>query len=214
MSRPSGLSIAEVPVALLAGGLGTRLGPISATTPKTMVTVAGRPFIDHQLALLLRNGIRRVVLCLGHLGEQVEAHPGNGRALGMDLRYDNVSELTAWTNDAGWDTVFVNWLRGSRLTANDMVFVLSVGGGDLERNVSPNLVRARQYARSVEATICGIVGHDGGSTAQVADACVIVPTVNPENITPHSEAIQAVIWHLFVSHPALKALNTRWESIR
>jgi D-sedoheptulose 7-phosphate isomerase len=127
---------------------------------------------------------------------------------------DNVSELTAWTNDAGWDSVFVNWLRGSRLTGNDLVFVLSVGGGDLERNVSPNLVRALQYARSVGATICGIVGRDGGFTAQVADACVIVPTVNPATITPHSEAFQAVIRHLLLSHPALKAVGTKWESMR
>jgi D-sedoheptulose 7-phosphate isomerase len=127
---------------------------------------------------------------------------------------DNVSELTAWTNDAGWESVFVNWLRESRLTGNDLVFVLSVGGGDLERNVSPNLVPALQYARSVGAAICGIVGRDGGFTARVADACVIVPTVNPKTITPHSEAFQAVIWHLLVSHPGLKAVATKWESMR
>jgi len=445
MSRPPALSIAEVPVALLAGGLATRLRPVSATIPKALVTVAGRPFIDHQIELLRHNGIRRVVLCLGHLGEQVEAHLGDGRALGMELRYsydgdtllgtggavrhalphlseafwvmygdsymdidypaildffarsgapglmtvirndnrwdrsnvlfddgrllrydkkcptpemnyidygvallrrpvleripagqpfdladvyrelvalgrmvgypvtrrfyeigtpsgleetrkylagrnygrehvspteqyiaeatrilglldvsaidgvldqlvrlrkrggrlfflgvggsaanashavndfrkiaqieayaptDNVSELTAWTNDSGWDTVFVNWLKESRLTDRDLVFVLSVGGGDLQRNVSPNLVRALEYARSLGAAVCGIVGRDGGYTAQVADACVIVPTVNPETITPHSEAFQAVIWHLLVSHPALKGVDTKWESMR
>jgi D-sedoheptulose 7-phosphate isomerase len=127
---------------------------------------------------------------------------------------DNVSELTAWTNDSGWDSVFVNWLKRSRLNDKDLVFVLSVGGGDIERNVSPNLVVALQHARSVGATICGIVGRDGGYTAKVADACIIVPTVNPETITPHSEAFQAVIWHLLVSHPSLKAVGTKWESMR
>ncbi len=125
---------------------------------------------------------------------------------------DNVSELTARTNDEGWETVFVEWLRGSRLQARDGILVLSVGGGDVERNVSPNLVRALQYARSVGATICGIVGRDGGYTAKVADACVIVPTVNPAHVTPHAEAFQAVIWHLFVTHPVLKAAATKWES--
>lgn len=125
---------------------------------------------------------------------------------------DNVSELTARTNDEGWATVFVEWLRTSRLVARDAVFVLSVGGGDLERNVSPNLVLALQHAKAVGARITGIVGRDGGYTAKVADACVIVPTVNPETVTPHSEAFQAVIWHLLVSHPGLKASQTKWES--
>lgn len=127
---------------------------------------------------------------------------------------DNVSELTARTNDEGWDTVFVEWLKTSRLGDKDAVFVFSVGGGSLEKNVSPNLVRALQHARDVGARITGVVGRDGGFTATVADACVIVPTVNPETVTPHSEAFQAVIWHLLVSHPALKTYNTKWESIR
>jgi D-sedoheptulose 7-phosphate isomerase len=127
---------------------------------------------------------------------------------------DNVSELTARVNDESWESVFANWLRGSHLTARDMIFVLSVGGGDLERNISPNLVRALELAKSVGATICGIVGRDGGYTAQVADACVIVPTVNPETITPHAEAFQAVIWHLLVSHPSLRAAEMKWESTR
>jgi D-sedoheptulose 7-phosphate isomerase len=127
---------------------------------------------------------------------------------------DNVSELTARTNDDGWETVFVNWLRGSRLSADDMVFVLSVGGGDLERNISPNLVWGLQYAKEVGATICGIVGRTGGYTARVADACVIVPTVRADTVTPHAEAFQGVIWHLLVSHPALKAVETKWESTR
>jgi len=125
---------------------------------------------------------------------------------------DNVSELTARTNDEGWETVFVEWLRGSRLNADDGILVFSVGGGDLDRNVSPNLVRAVQHAKKVGATVCGIVGRDGGYTAKVADACVIVPTVNAAHVTPHAEAFQAVVWHLFVTHPALKAAATKWES--
>jgi len=124
---------------------------------------------------------------------------------------DNVSELTARTNDEGWDTVFVAWLKGSRLRKEDGVFVLSVGGGSLATNISPNLVKALQYARESDAAIVGIVGRDGGYTATVADACVIVPTVNPETVTPHSEAFQAVVWHLLVSHPKLKANATKWE---
>jgi len=126
---------------------------------------------------------------------------------------DNVSELTARVNDEGWESTFVNWLKGSRLNRNDMVFVFSVGGGDLKRNVSPNLVRALEYARQVGATICGIVGRDGGYTAQVADACVIIPTVNPDRVTPHTESFQALIWHLLVSHPRLQASAMRWESL-
>jgi D-sedoheptulose 7-phosphate isomerase len=125
---------------------------------------------------------------------------------------DNVSELTARTNDEGWATVFVEWLKISRLLARDAVFVFSVGGGNLEKNISPNLVTALQYAKSVGARVLGVVGRDGGYTAKVADACVIVPTVNADNITPHSEAFQAVIWHLLVSHPRLKANQTKWES--
>ena len=127
---------------------------------------------------------------------------------------DNVSELTARTNDEGWATVFAEWLRGSRLNAKDALFILSVGGGNLEKNVSPNLVEALKLAKSVGASVLGIVGKDGGYTAQVADACVIVPTVNPANVTPHSEAFQAVIWHLFVSHPRLKMNQTKWESVK
>lgn len=126
---------------------------------------------------------------------------------------DNVSELTARINDEGWETVFVNWLKGSRLSQRDMVFVFSVGGGSLEDNVSPNLVRALQHAREVGASILGVVGRDGGYTARVADAHVVIPTVNPETVTPHTEAFQAVVWHLLVSHPALKAHETHWESV-
>ena len=125
---------------------------------------------------------------------------------------DNVSELTARTNDEGWATIFVEWLKTSRLSTKDAVFVFSVGGGNLEKNISPNIVEALKHAKAVGAKVTGVVGRDGGYTAQVADACVIVPTVNPETITPHSEAFQAVIWHLLVSHPALKSYQTKWES--
>ncbi|CDZ77599.1 Phosphoheptose isomerase 1 [Legionella massiliensis] len=117
---------------------------------------------------------------------------------------DNVAELSARTNDDGWDTTFVEWLKVSRLTAKDMLFIFSVGGGNLAHNVSPNLVKALQYAETVDAKIVGVVGRDGGYTAQVADACLIIPTVNKEAITPHSEAFQAIVWHLLVSHPKLK----------
>ena len=126
---------------------------------------------------------------------------------------DNVSELTARTNDEGWASVFVEWLRGSRLKKEDAILVFSVGGGNLEKIVSPYLVSAFQLAKHVGARVIGIVWKDGGYTATVADACVIVPTVNANNITPHSEAFQAVIWHLFVSHPAVKQNQTKWESV-
>jgi D-sedoheptulose 7-phosphate isomerase len=125
---------------------------------------------------------------------------------------DNVSELTARTNDEGWASVFVEWLRGSRLNAKDALLILSVGGGNLEKNVSPNLVAALELAKQLGARVIGLVGKDGGYTAKVADACVIIPTVNPSNVTPHSEAFQAVLWHLFVSHPDLKVNQTKWES--
>lgn len=127
---------------------------------------------------------------------------------------DNVSELTARINDDGWDTAFVGWLKGSRLTAKDGVFVFSVGGGNLEKNVSVNLVRALQYARQVGAKILGVVGRDGGFTGQVADGCVIIPTVNPTNTTPHAESFQAVIWHLLVSHPKMRISEMKWESVK
>ena len=124
---------------------------------------------------------------------------------------DNVSELTARTNDEGWATIFAEWLKGSRLNAKDGLLIFSVGGGNLEKNVSPNLVAAIQLARQAGASVVGIVGRDGGYTAQVADACVIVPTVNAATVTPHAEAFQAVIWHLLVSHPLLKVGANKWE---
>jgi D-sedoheptulose 7-phosphate isomerase len=127
---------------------------------------------------------------------------------------DNVSELTARTNDEGWAGVFEGWLRVSQLRADDAILVFSVGGGDVERQVSPNLVAALQLAQQVGAKIIGVVGRDGGFTAKVANACVIIPTVNPAHVTPHTEAFQAVVWHLMVSHPDLKAAETKWESVR
>jgi D-sedoheptulose 7-phosphate isomerase len=127
---------------------------------------------------------------------------------------DNVSELTARTNDEGWPSIFVEWLKISRLRPDDLILVLSVGGGSIEKNVSPNLVTALQFAIEVGTPVIGIVGRDGGYTAKVAAACVIVPTINPDHITPHAEAFQAVVWHLLVSHPRLKTQQTRWESLK
>jgi D-sedoheptulose 7-phosphate isomerase len=125
---------------------------------------------------------------------------------------DNVAELTARTNDAGWESVFVEWLRVSRLSARDMLLVLSVGGGDEARRISAPLVRALEHAHAVGAGIVGIVGRDGGATARLADACVVIPTVNPQAVTPHTEAFQALVWHLLVSHPALQLRPCKWES--
>src|SRR6202789_110238 len=125
---------------------------------------------------------------------------------------DNVSELTARANDEGWSSIFDSWLRTSRLRSNDLLLIFSVGGGNVEQNISPNLVAALKYAKSVGAKIIGVVGRDGGYTATVADACVVIPTVNPAHITPHTEAFQAVIWHLLVSHPAVRMQPTKWES--
>ena len=127
---------------------------------------------------------------------------------------DNISELTARVNDDGWETVFINWLRGSHLSERDMVFVFSVGGGDAEKNISANIVQGLQHARQVGAKICGVVGRDGGYTAKVADACVVVPVVNPNTVTPHTESFQALVWHLLVSHPELKASEMKWESVQ
>ena len=125
---------------------------------------------------------------------------------------DNVSELTARTNDEGWASIFKPWLKLSRLDKKDMLFIFSVGGGNVNKNISPNLVEALKYGKEVGCKICGVIGRDGGFTAQVADECVLVPVVNENNITPHSEAFQAVIWHLLVSHPLLKENQTKWES--
>ena len=125
---------------------------------------------------------------------------------------DNISELTARTNDEGWDTTYSAWFKVSRLSSNDMLFVFSVGGGDLEKNISPNIVRAVKYAKEVGASVIGVLGRNGGYTASVADACVIVPTVNKDNVTPHTESFQALVWHLLVSDPRLQKMSNKWES--
>jgi D-sedoheptulose 7-phosphate isomerase len=170
-----------------------------------------------ELVALRARGGRLFILGVGGSAANASHAVNDFRKIGGIECYaptDNVSELTARTNDEGWASVFVEWLRGSRLKADDALLILSVGGGNLEKNVSPNLVTALQYAKQIGARVIGLVGKDGGYTASVADACVIVPTVNPNTITPHSEAFQAVLWHLFVSHPAVKVNQTKWESVR
>ena len=167
------------------------------------------------LALTRASGGRLFILGVGGSAANASHAVNDFRKIAGIEAYaptDNVSELTARVNDEGWATVFEAWLRVSRLRANDLVLVFSVGGGDLEKNVSPNLVAALQYAKTVGAKIVGVVGRDGGHTAKVADVCVIIPTVNPAHITPHAEAFQAVVWHLLVSHPAVKQQQTKWES--
>ena len=182
---------------------------VAALEPDVLDRMAAR------LGALRGRGGRLFVLGVGGSAANASHAVNDFRKLAGIEAYtpvDNVSELTARTNDDGWDTVFVNWLEGSRLRRNDMVFVLSVGGGSVEKNVSPNLVKALEYAREIGAQIIGVVGRDGGFTATVADECVIVPTVTPERVTPHTEAFQAVVWHLLVSHPLVKAAETKWES--
>lgn len=176
--------------------------------------------IENLVQLLVqtrKNGGRLFVLGVGG-GAANASHAVNDfrKLAGMEAYAptDNVSELTARINDDGWETVFVEWLRGSRLRSEDMLLIFSVGGGSLEKNISPNLVRALQFAKEMGAKIGGVVGRDGGYTARVADACVVVPTVNQDMVTPLSEAFQAVVWHLIVSHPALKVQKGKWESAR
>ncbi len=168
------------------------------------------------LAELRRSGGRLFILGVGgSAGNASHAVNDFRKIVGIEAYAptDNVSELTARTNDEGWATVFEQWLRVSHLSSKDMLLVFSVGGGSLEKGVSPNLVEALKYAQSVGAKIGGIVGRDGGYTARVAGACVLVPVVHPDHVTPHSEAFQAVIWHLLVSHPDLKREQTKWESV-
>ena len=174
--------------------------------------------IDNLVKLLAQtreNGGRLFVLGVGG-GAANASHAVNDfrKLAGMEAYAptDNISELTARVNDDGWETVFVEWLRGSRLRREDMLFIFSVGGGSLEKNISANLVRALQYGKEIGARIGGVVGRDGGYTAQVADACVVVPNVNAEMVTPLAEAFQAVVWHLIVSHPGLKVQEGKWES--
>jgi D-sedoheptulose 7-phosphate isomerase len=170
-----------------------------------------------ELALVRERGGRLFILGVGGSAANASHAVNDFRKICGFEAYaptDNVSELTARTNDEGWATVFSEWLKGSRLGARDGLLIFSVGGGNVEKNVSPNLVSAIQLAKSVGASVLGIVGRDGGHTAKEATACVIVPTVNPDHVTPHSEAFQAVVWHLFVSHPKLKVNKTKWEGTK
>jgi D-sedoheptulose 7-phosphate isomerase len=184
----------------------------------TVLSRLDQAAIERMVALLVevrRRGGRLFILGVGGSAANASHAVNDFRKLaGMEAYAptDNVAELTARTNDEGWENVFADWLAASRLRAEDAVLVFSVGGGDLKRNISPNLVRALEYVKTIGAAICGIVGRDGGHTAKVADECVLVPVVNPNTITPHAEAFQAVIWHLLVSHPDLQAKATKWES--
>lgn len=169
------------------------------------------------LAQIRQNGGRLFFLGVGGSAANASHAVNDFRKIcGMEAYTptDNVSELTARVNDDGWDSVFVNWLKVSQCSKNDAIFVFSVGGGNEEKNISPNIVKALKFARELGCKILGIVGRDGGYTAKVADACLIIPTVNPKTVTTHTEAFQAVIWHLFVSHPELKAQEMKWESVQ
>jgi D-sedoheptulose 7-phosphate isomerase len=170
---------------------------------------------DQLVAVRERGGRLFVLGCGGGAGHASHAVCDFRKIAGIEsyAPTDNVSELTARINDEGWETSYVEWLKVSHLGRRDMVLVLSVGGGCLDRNVSPNLVRCLQYAKTVGAAIGGVVGRDGGYTAQAADACVVIPTVNPSAITPHVETFQALVWHLLVSHPKLQLSAAKWESL-
>jgi len=173
--------------------------------------------IIQELAKLKKRGGRLFFLGLGGSAANCSHAVNDFRKIAGIEAYaptDNVSELTARINDEGWPDIFREWLKVSRLSSRDMVFVFSVGGGDVEKNISPNLVSALKYAKQVKAGILGIVGRDGGFTAQVAQACALVPVVNPARVTPHTEAFQAILWHLIISHPDLKSAPTKWESVK
>ena len=183
------------------------------------------------LKIIDRNAVERMIDLLVALRSQggrvfilgVGGSAGNASHAACDFRKitkieaytptDNVPELTARINDEGWESVFVNWLEISKVNSKDMILVFSVGGGDLDRNISVNIVKALQYAQKIGATICGIVGRDGGFTAQVADVCVVIPVVNSATVTAYTESFQALVWHLLVSHPKLKATEMKWESV-
>ena len=188
------------------------------TEAAQIVAKLDRPSLEKAAKLigeLRTTGGRLFILGVGGSAANASHAVNDFRKIGGIEAYaptDNVSELTARTNDEGWATVFESWLKTSKLNARDAVLVFSVGGGDLERNVSANLVAALKLAKSVGAKIIGVVGRDGGYTAKVADACVLIPVVNPVHVTPHSEAFQAVVWHLLVSHPVVKVEQTKWES--
>ena len=187
---------------------------------RTITEQINRNDIEKMIAIILdirRNNGRLFFLGVGGSAGNASHAVNDFRKIAGIESYspcDNVSELTARTNDDGWESVFIEWLKGSHLNNKDAVFVLSVGGGNREKNVSVNLVRALEYAKKTEAKIIGIVGRDGGYTGKVADACVIVPTVNAATVTAHSEAFQAVIWHLIVSDPRMRIAEMKWESVK
>jgi D-sedoheptulose 7-phosphate isomerase len=186
---------------------------------KDIVDRLDQPAIEHAVEILAgvkASGGRLFILGVGGSAANASHAVNDFRKLAGIEAYaptDNISELTARANDEGWSTIFAGWLKVSRLRSKDALLVLSVGGGDMENNVSPNLVTALEYAKEVGAKVVGIVGRNGGYTARVADACVLIPTVNARHVTPHAEAFQGVVWHLLVSHPALKQMATKWETI-
>ena len=175
-----------------------------------------RKMVDYLVNLRARNGRLFILGVGGGAGHASHAVNDFRKICGIEsyAPTDNVSELTARVNDDGWESAYVNWLKGSKLNQNDMVFVFSVGGGHLEKNISANIVRSLELAQKVGAKVCGVVGRDGGYTARVADACVVIPSVNDETVTPHTEGFQAVIWHLLVSHPDLQKYEMKWESVK
>ena len=175
-----------------------------------------RKMVDYLVNLRAKNGRLFILGVGGGAGHASHAVNDFRKICGIEsyAPTDNVSELTARVNDDGWNTAYVNWLRGSKLNKDDMIFVFSVGGGNLEKEISVNIVNSLQYAKEVGAKFCGIVGRDGGYTARVADACVLIPPVNSETITPHTEGFQAVVWHLLVSHPELQKYEMKWESVK
>lgn len=187
---------------------------------KTILSIVDRRAIERTvdlLAQLRERGGRLFIVGVGGGAGHASHAVCDFRKIAQIEAYapsDNVSELTARVNDEGWETCYANWLRGCRLSEQDMVFVFSVGGGDAERNISGNLVKALRYAKEVRTTVCGVIGRDGGYTAQVADVCVLIPVVNPSTVTPHTESFQAMIWHLLVSHPKLKVAEMKWESVQ
>ena len=174
-----------------------------------------RKMVDYLVHIRTRNGRLFFIGVGGGAGHASHAVNDFRKICGIEsyTPTDNVSELTARVNDDGWDTAYVNWLKGSKLNKDDMIFVFSVGGGNLEKRISVNIVNSLQFAKEAGAKICGVVGRDGGYTAKVADACVVIPPVNSETITPHTEGFQAIVWHLLVSHPELQKYEMKWESV-
>lgn len=175
-----------------------------------------RKMVDCLVDIRARNGRLFILGVGGGAGHASHAVNDFRKICGIEsyAPTDNVSELTARINDDGWDTAYVNWLRGSKLNKDDMIFVFSVGGGNLEKGISVNIVNSLKFGKEVGAKICGVVGRDGGYTASVSDACVVIPPVNSETITPHTEGFQAIVWHLLVSHPELQKYEMKWESVK